>query len=504
MNLKTITYDSTDATATLDLINYNFDQLLANGYGPQGTTGTQGTAGAQGTTGAQGPQGDTGAQGTAGGSSTAVGVEWLNDTITISGTNIMVPKPTTGISTLTSVTIGDGSPSAADDASQLLVGRNVIDFDSNIRLTVPGSVNYLDFTQNINELKMSFNSGATDTVFKINAEQIKFSDSSDSDQFALFSSASTIFNKDVKIDADVQFNDTLKLGINTSATAGYVLTAADDTGLLHWLAPSTLGTNVPIGTVVPILSSLYNSTNFHTASTTVSATDHTTILGSGKVGTAYDGWYLCHGYTWFNLAADVAYDAPDLSGKTFTIDTTLTQETEDTILSGARIGVVVTSAGVIDTTLNTDAVTRRLALGTGLANQDHVPFNLVKVPHIIYLGITDDFSWRFVDVSAITQYSSYYINAPLGAGSSICAEFKGVSSVYGPKVNKTIYMIYNSGNTTFSLGANNANSRTYVDDGVLAPAGWYMQTGSTSSNEYDYWTGTAWSLLLAGTCDMSE
>ena len=54
MNLKTITYDVADVTATLDLINYNFDQLLANGYGAAGNVGAAGAAGAAGTQGVQG------------------------------------------------------------------------------------------------------------------------------------------------------------------------------------------------------------------------------------------------------------------------------------------------------------------------------------------------------------------------------------------------------------------------------------------------------------------
>ena len=506
MNLKTITYDVADVTATLDLINYNFDQLLANGYGPQGIAGNVGGTGSAGVQGAAGLQGDVGSAGAAGPNGAVSGVEWVNDTTTVSGTNIMIPKNIAGVTSLTTVSIGEDSITSNNEGSQLFVGRNSVDFDSNIRLTVPGSTNYLEFIQDVSTLNISFNSSATSTLFKISGDTIKFSDSSDNDEFASFSATEISFKKDVSFDATVQFNDTLKLGINGSATAGDVLVAANNNGLLEWKSPSTLGANVPIGTVVPILSSLYNATNFTKTSAYTSASDFTTVAGTGIAGTEYEGWYLCHGYTWFNLSADVAYTPPNVSGKKFTnASSAVLQDTDDTILSGARLSVVANTSGGtnIETSIDTTPISKKLG-DSGTAIFGHTDFNVIKLPHIIYLGTTNTLSWRFVDVSSLTSYTPYYIDAPESAHTTMCTEFQGTTNVYADKVTVTFYQGFNSGSdTAFKHITNDSNSRIYVDDGVLAPAGWYMEFGLFGGREFDYWNGTEWSATSYSVCDMS-
>ena len=68
MNLKQIFIADTD-NDKLDKVNYNFDQILANGGGPvgaQGSTGAQGFTGFQGDQGPQGIQGPQGSQGPSG------------------------------------------------------------------------------------------------------------------------------------------------------------------------------------------------------------------------------------------------------------------------------------------------------------------------------------------------------------------------------------------------------------------------------------------------------
>ena len=66
ISLKHINYTSDSDTIKLDKVNYNFDQLVANGGGPRGPQGAVGQTGAQGNTGQkgfQGPIGHTGSQG---------------------------------------------------------------------------------------------------------------------------------------------------------------------------------------------------------------------------------------------------------------------------------------------------------------------------------------------------------------------------------------------------------------------------------------------------------
>ena len=70
INLKQISFVDSNQVK-LDKVNYNFDQIVANGGGPRGFQGTIGETGYQGLTGHQGNQGtfgDQGSQGSAGNS----------------------------------------------------------------------------------------------------------------------------------------------------------------------------------------------------------------------------------------------------------------------------------------------------------------------------------------------------------------------------------------------------------------------------------------------------
>ena len=51
ISLKHINYTSDSDTIKLDKVNYNFDQLVANGGGPRGPQGAVGQTGPQGNTG---------------------------------------------------------------------------------------------------------------------------------------------------------------------------------------------------------------------------------------------------------------------------------------------------------------------------------------------------------------------------------------------------------------------------------------------------------------------
>ena len=69
INLKEL-FDTDSDLIKLDKINYNFDQILANGSGPQGLQGSTGITGLQGPQGLQGPTGATGSQGNTGAGAT--------------------------------------------------------------------------------------------------------------------------------------------------------------------------------------------------------------------------------------------------------------------------------------------------------------------------------------------------------------------------------------------------------------------------------------------------
>lgn len=77
----------------VDKINYNFDQLLANGGGPVGTKGNPGTTGNTGTKGQKGELGNKGDEGNKGEQGTSADL-WDSDIIaSTTGTNINILRP---------------------------------------------------------------------------------------------------------------------------------------------------------------------------------------------------------------------------------------------------------------------------------------------------------------------------------------------------------------------------------------------------------------------------
>ena len=66
INIKEILHPNDSDSIKFEKINYNFDQILANGGGPQGIQGGKGEQGQQGSTGVKGEKGEIGAEGPVG------------------------------------------------------------------------------------------------------------------------------------------------------------------------------------------------------------------------------------------------------------------------------------------------------------------------------------------------------------------------------------------------------------------------------------------------------
>jgi hypothetical protein len=127
INIREILYPNDTDTIKWEKVNYNFDQILANG-GKEGPRGTKGDAGAVGATGVKGDKGDQGDQGIKGetGISTNFWDQFTHDSISA---NILKPKDGTN-SEETVVFIGDttyteGSATGdLDPNAQLVVGQS--------------------------------------------------------------------------------------------------------------------------------------------------------------------------------------------------------------------------------------------------------------------------------------------------------------------------------------------------------------------------------------------
>lgn len=127
INIREILYPNDTDTIKWEKVNYNFDQILANGgkEGPRGTKGDSGSVGATGTKGEKGDQGDQGVKG-ATGTSTNFWDQFAHNTISA---NVLKPKDGTNTEE-TVVFIGDttyteGSADGdLDPNAQLVVGQS--------------------------------------------------------------------------------------------------------------------------------------------------------------------------------------------------------------------------------------------------------------------------------------------------------------------------------------------------------------------------------------------
>jgi|TARA_B110000037_G_scaffold215081_1_gene271952 hypothetical protein len=134
INIQEILHPSDSDSIKFDKVNYNFDQILANGGGPVGPKGLKGGQGVVGQTGQKGELGDTGAKGDSGETTSpwkSISIDLdINDNV--DNVTILKPKPSTNKETPV-IWLGDSSfidegASASDGEtilrSTLNVGRH--------------------------------------------------------------------------------------------------------------------------------------------------------------------------------------------------------------------------------------------------------------------------------------------------------------------------------------------------------------------------------------------
>ena len=431
INLKQISVSDSD-NIKLDKINYNFDQLVSNGGGPQGIIGPKGDTGPQGVTGATGEkgyQGYQGAQGPQGSNDTASwtrilgsGANLTADTILPIHDNTMQYPPVVSVGFLeTDPEYNTAQPfSNGNSPYQWIINRKN-HFKSNLRLTNAGITDYFDFIMNHdsltgqNDLTIQSNEGILSTInwyaqnhiFKSNvtgANLLKISDSS------IEYNTDTIFNRPVTI------NRNLTIG-NSNAGVNKIAVASDNSGKVTFKTALEIGGIVPIGTIVSILPSVFmDSTKFvdsqiYDASNAPAKNLPIRITVGGGVGD-YAGWYLCNGKTWTDGIDN--YQVPDLNSFSYSIsDNTTSYDSnsqgnvnitnDDTsLIGGADASLVATTPSPGIYSINGSVQTTDLSV----ASNGSTTFKIKKLPQIIYLGV-EDLYWT--DKGTLPQVNNTYI-----------------------------------------------------------------------------------------------
>lgn len=417
INLKQLESGDSD-NLKLDKVNYNFDQLVANGGGPQGITGPQGIAGYQGPKGNQGPQGIQGDQGPQGSSGSDGTDYWerINGDISNLEADSLFPKhetPPTGHTLPPVVAIGYLStdaeygveqPAASGQLnSQFIVNRKSY-FDSNISFRADGVANSFDYTLK-NEASTTvfegsfIQSSSTGSEIRYFAGKHEFRSNTSGNNLIIIDDSQVLSTVNVRVENDLSIggnliiNTTNAPGSIGSPDNGKIATSADNQGTIEFKTVDELGLGIPVGTIVQVLPSVFADPTYfiQTQTDTLGPTDLLDFeIGSG-IG-EYAGWYLCNGQTW--TKGTTQYVVPDLNSFEYLIDdnpTALTGQgfaelgdVPPNLIGGSAIDMTAQHTGggnytvshTIDTSTGTDI--DESASGT--------EFTINRLPHIIYLG----------------------------------------------------------------------------------------------------------------------
>lgn len=413
INLKQVSLADSD-NIKLDKINYNFDQLVANGGGPQGPTGSKGDTGAQGVTGTrgfQGFQGDIGFQGTPGANTSAYWKNIQGVPGSLSADTIVPIHNPTGSPVLDYppvVSVGFASGDSQYGVAQPLSGGAVPyqwiinrknHFASNLRFTSSDVTNnYVDFKiendilNSVNKFTMKFGN-PVGSSFIWWAQNHIFKSNITGNALLNISDSSIEYNVDTEFNRPVTVKEQLIIG-NSNAAANKIAVAADSSGKVTFKSIKELGGVVPYGTIISILPSIFSDSSKFITGESVTLANPNDLLKI-KVGSGlgdYEGWYVCNGKTW---KGTIDHIVPDLNSFSYTIgdnsnsidpnsqgSRTVTNP-ETHIMGGADLSMTATNVAVGVYGVGSTSVTTPVSIDTTSGGNI---YKIKRLPQIIYLG----------------------------------------------------------------------------------------------------------------------
>jgi hypothetical protein len=427
LNLKPVLNAQTD-NEKLDVVNYNFDQIVNNGGGPrgyQGATGAQGLAGLTGAQGSQGTTGPTGVQGFQGAASIDL---WKTNTSPAS--NTLVPKhgvQTNPPTVMYGVDKLDPLYTSVFDEAAVLLNRKSTAYGYNLELTDDGVtaadgnkiIYSLANVSGVSNFQMGFYNTTTGnpTQWKLYSDHFDFSDGTN--HFAAIGSGGFYVSVPSQFRNTSTFEGLVKINSGNPGD-GKVLTSTDTQGTVAWKSVSEIGGVVPVGTIVPILTSVFDDTdNFYkdAISSTLTSGQKLKIRHGAGYG-AYAGWYLCNGQTWLSGTGN-SRSVPNLCSFDYEID----DNTADTaaggqfgaqgqtpnlaIVGGANVlmnadyATGTSSYAITDTITSTNVTIHTSESGSPV-------YDLNKLVYIVYIG-EEDWYWQDGGTAGGATVTHYYL-----------------------------------------------------------------------------------------------
>lgn len=417
ITLKHINISDSDSIK-LDKVNYNFDQLVANGGGPAGPQGSIGQDGPQGTTGVQGFQGPIGNQGVQGAQG-PISENYWNQIVPNAyiDADRLVPIHETAEQFAPVVNIGyiENDPQYGVKLP-LVSGKTPYQWNIYRRQYSPSNLRFLnnEISENGFDFRLEKLPGKDQMTFgyinpSLHANSVNTYKAATSRFRSSFSSTDTFIISDsiARFKTDTVFNSPIvikeRLIIeDTSADTDKIVVSEDVTGLVKFKSVQELGGTVPYGTIVSILPSIFlDDDNFVNTEEIYGGNNEPITISVGKGVGFYEGWYLCNGLDWTD--GTNVYTVPMLGNFNYSIDdnpfstdpnsqgaapaTPITPITH--ITGGSDIDMTATLASTlvynITSTVSTSTV--NVDPGTGTT------FKIKQLPQIIYLG-RNDLYWQ--------------------------------------------------------------------------------------------------------------
>lgn len=439
----------------IDKINFNF-RLFRNGgpQGPIGIEGPNGNEGHKGITGDEGNQGPFGNQGVMGPPSEGA---WKS--AIVNNTSIIYPSFPSynnngfAISGMTLPVIGTNSHLDADgnllskfygntvEAPISLAGRGSLNIITEGASSIPSynnlsdlnSILFIEDKDNINAFNFGLSSfetspGSGDYTADFNIKPSSLSSNS-SHSFEID------FQGDITFDFNTypQFADNVlgqnseikyPLSVNASATGQFieftvgqlkfnnggpsvnnVLVSGDNVGTVTWENVATMFSVLPIGSIIRIPSTEFNSTNFYTDNATTvynglvvgggGIPDLRTNFGAGRFDGMFGGWYLCNGQKWGD-GGIIIYDSPNLNGFSYQFSNIQSEDfgnspsigatgdySGDILYGGSSAEIQLTGTEITQTTTSADE-SKQLDNIESTGHEKHIVFG--EQISIIFLG----------------------------------------------------------------------------------------------------------------------
>ena len=505
----------------VDKINYNF-YLLSNG----GMPGPQGTIGVDGGFGLEGPQGDIGFQGSQGfqgmqGLGSLNDWDYFPEDTGLPG-YLFPRKNPINITQSAPVALRIGYLSASADP-EYFIGADPQAPVQIVKTINSAWVNLrVEDNEDINGYNFSFKQDTSKPIFEISpditstlipfkiinaAESIVFKTfipgtfpSAFKDSIIITDSLITINTGGITgpkfnlSNATSKFTKSLdEFRFTPGAAKDKVLVSTGTDGNIEWKNIKDVFGTFPIGSIVSIREDEFIDAHFWLNDSINVALGFplNNIYGRGKVGTDYEGWYLCNGETWETEQGFNQFLTPNLNNFSYTISANgdaqiLTNAPEsDPILIGGydmKILAVPNSNGIYSINYeygfpdnNTSPGNSIISMGTSATHYTS------RMIHIVYLEDTTlKWSNNGVYVPPPPTTNEITLTLPLTTPLGIATKcFAAVTTNYSWNgtdnndwntfaVPSGTYKLFNSGTTNF------------------APAGWYVNIDGYPI----YWNGT--------------